>query len=202
MAGSAAEKVFAIGELLEQILLDVPSKDIFVLQRVNKDTRATVERSSKLQQKLFLAPSHVRKGRRQRPELNPLLRSALNYATGYDTRSMPLFYLATEHNAALTTQSERFHPTTQPGFTVYCLARPHLHFLFESIGTKGSVPRASWRDMLITNPPCKEFRSEGVDGAGKVYTQTTLGDLIDAMKSGGEIRAFDRLDEARPPPRL
>lgn len=51
---TAAQKVFAIPELLEAVLLELPPYDLLMSQKVNKEFKATVERSSRIQQKLFL----------------------------------------------------------------------------------------------------------------------------------------------------
>lgn len=49
----AGPKVFDIPELLEAIFLEVPVPDLLVSQRVNKQFKATVEHSIKIQRKLF-----------------------------------------------------------------------------------------------------------------------------------------------------
>jgi hypothetical protein len=51
----ASAQVFAITELREQIMLDLPFKDLLLLQRVNKSFRASTFNSKKLRQRLFPA---------------------------------------------------------------------------------------------------------------------------------------------------
>lgn len=51
---TAARKALATPELLEAILLELPSLDLLISQRVNKQFKATVEYSIKAQQKVFL----------------------------------------------------------------------------------------------------------------------------------------------------
>ena len=53
--GSAA-RTFALPELLEVILISLPTKDLLLLQRVAKLWKATVAKSSALRQALFLEP--------------------------------------------------------------------------------------------------------------------------------------------------
>lgn len=55
-----AAEVFGITEILEQILLNVPGKDVMVLQRVASNWKGTVEGSPDLQRMLFLAPTRER----------------------------------------------------------------------------------------------------------------------------------------------
>lgn len=52
---SAAEKAFAIPELLENILLNLPWRHLFALQRLCKDVLGTISASLKLQKKMHLA---------------------------------------------------------------------------------------------------------------------------------------------------
>lgn len=49
----AAAIVFNIPELLEAILFELPALDLPISQAVNKQFKATVERSVKIQRKLF-----------------------------------------------------------------------------------------------------------------------------------------------------
>ena len=55
-----AAEVFGITEILEQILLNVPGKDVMVLQRVASNWKGTFEGSPGLQRMLFLAPTRER----------------------------------------------------------------------------------------------------------------------------------------------
>ena len=51
---TAAQKVFAVRELLESILLLLPTRDLLLSQRVNRFFRNTITGSSLLQEALFL----------------------------------------------------------------------------------------------------------------------------------------------------
>jgi len=53
---TAAQLVLSIPEILEQILLSLFMKDVFVFQRINKTWRDTIQNSPSLQRKLFLTP--------------------------------------------------------------------------------------------------------------------------------------------------
>lgn len=64
-------RALAIPELLEQVLLNLPVKDILLAQRVNRGFKATIDGSKKLQQALFFSPEPASVS----PTLNPLLSS-------------------------------------------------------------------------------------------------------------------------------
>ena len=70
---SAAAKVFAVPELLEDILLEVGKSDmkpLFVLQRVSTTFRDTIDSSPKLRRVMFMEGTN--KERDTEPILNPL----------------------------------------------------------------------------------------------------------------------------------
>lgn len=50
-------KLYAVTELLEDILLHLPLKDLLLSQRVNKHFKATIDGSLKLQRALFFSPA-------------------------------------------------------------------------------------------------------------------------------------------------
>jgi hypothetical protein len=52
----AAARFFAIGELLEAILLELPIKDLLLSQRINKDCKRAVDSSTRIRKALFLIP--------------------------------------------------------------------------------------------------------------------------------------------------
>ena len=57
MTTTAASTVFGTYELLENILHALPTRDILLGQRVNRDWRDVVKRSHKLQRALFIMPA-------------------------------------------------------------------------------------------------------------------------------------------------
>lgn len=77
---TAAEKVFAIRELLEPILLLLPARDLLLFQRVNKFFRDTITGSKPLQSALWLRTDltdHSTMSNRV-PDLNPILTQYLH----------------------------------------------------------------------------------------------------------------------------
>ena len=53
---TAAARVAGIPELLENILLHLPLRDLFLAQRMNRTARNIIEKSTQIQQALFLRP--------------------------------------------------------------------------------------------------------------------------------------------------
>ncbi|KAK3701548.1 hypothetical protein LTR37_015402 [Vermiconidia calcicola] len=93
---AAALKVLDISELLEEILLHLPLRQLLLMQQVNKRFHAHINDSPNIRNALFLGPStedvewHPRWGhkdapRRERGHLTPLVAhlSALQHATEF-----------------------------------------------------------------------------------------------------------------------
>lgn len=56
---SAAAKVFAVPELLESILLNLPLSRLFTLQRVNSTFKGVIGGSIAIRRRMFLEPSQL-----------------------------------------------------------------------------------------------------------------------------------------------
>lgn len=99
-----AAKVFAIPELLERILIELPIRDLLLSQRVGRHFKATIEGSTKLLQALFLLPApqqceaeaHVG----PRVKLNPLIAQVTAALNPYPWQESPYHQAATYHYAA------------------------------------------------------------------------------------------------------
>lgn len=134
----AATQVFSTIELLEAILFELPAKDILLTQRVSKEWQAVVKESNKLQRALFFkpvpgAPTFIpRSSWREKPYSgkvigNPLLQPLLDLLELGDDS-----HFTEEHNSVVAKLSK--------------------------LGPKASawtVPDASWRHMLTTQPPTR-----------------------------------------------
>ncbi|KAF7185501.1 hypothetical protein HII31_13125 [Pseudocercospora fuligena] len=70
-SSNAASRVFAIEELLEQILEDVSFRDLIACQRVNKSLRQSITSTMLYHRRLFMAPSPQTS--KENCNLNPLL---------------------------------------------------------------------------------------------------------------------------------
>lgn len=62
MPSIAAPRVFGVTELLENILINLPFEDLFVLQRVDQHFNATIARSKNLRTIMHLEPQNVSGG--------------------------------------------------------------------------------------------------------------------------------------------
>lgn len=127
----ARSRVFAIPELLEAILLNLPPRELLVVQQVSKQFQATINDSPKLQQALFFRPAPLRDPGSW--TANPLLRDLFT----------PFFFIFedTELNRIANgvvlmdwfTDEYLGHP------------RPRRNAMLR--------PNASWRRMLFIQPP-------------------------------------------------
>lgn len=84
LRSTSAHKVFTIAELLESILLLLPARDLFLLQRVNRVFRNTITRSNALQRVLWLrgSPADYDITSSEALDTNPIL--AVHIKTLYD----------------------------------------------------------------------------------------------------------------------
>lgn len=127
----AASTALAIPELLEAILLSLPTQDILFAQRVNTFFHATIRNSIHLRRELFFEPEPASKDPDRWGWKNPLVDERINIST---TCSIWV--------------SSRHVWRREDGKTylnVYCdSATPGLK----------THEHGSWRDMYAANPPC------------------------------------------------
>lgn len=182
MDRSAATKVFGNPELLEKILLDVPSEDILVLQRMNRDTRNVVIASLKLQRKLFFCPTPS--STHTKPIVNPLLERAFNSACGYKPSKRERIDYSISTSEGIITRGKNDTLSKRSCTVVGATFHPPLTSRFsEPRSNNNRFVRGSWRMMLISNPPCDVFRENHTGYFFcKLYNQNRLGDLADATK--------------------
>ena len=138
--GSASDQVLALPELLESILLYLPMVDLLLnAQRVARCWEDTIRNSTKLQQALFFSP--------------------LNH----ETKSLS-FRVWRSHNADLEVrQSDTEADATADWFQHAEIAVnpmfPHLGRLSRAVWASSRIEpkythkKATWRRMLITQPP-------------------------------------------------
>lgn len=156
---TAAQKVFATYELLEQILLLIPDivsresmKTILLAQRVNKTFQHVIKRSVKLQQILLFKPiplemQHVYGRGSRNIHWNALLESPARYGS----------YLGGSKVTNSLKQSLRIEPEAF-GSSVTHFHRPLIRSERGHRQAKGEPVTESWKRMLICRNPCV-FRS-------------------------------------------
>ncbi|KIM97470.1 hypothetical protein OIDMADRAFT_182778 [Oidiodendron maius Zn] len=125
MAPHTAVEVFSIPELLHFILLELPLKDLLVVQGVCCQWYEAIETSETFQEKLFFQPT---RDQSRPPEFNPLLKMIF-----------PSFNEATTMTAGIT--RSMFHE-------VDWFKDPSRRYKFLR-------PEASWREMLSIQPYSK-----------------------------------------------
>ena len=136
--GSSAAKVFGISELLENVLLFLPLRELLCAKEVSTHFKATINTSLKIRQALFLEPlcsptqkqsERLKVSKPAQDEttifFNPLLEP---FVTAQD------LYEASDDSACLRLHG-RHHPSRRNGDSIFDL--------------ESSDKRASWRKMLI-----------------------------------------------------
>ena len=177
-------KVIDSFTILENILIQLPTEDILLAQRVNKAFKATVELSINLQQALFLAPKPASQhGEPTIAELNPLLPWPQGRNID-DIRLTPLYFLTSLNRLVLPPLEERDVIGGDPRQLVLRVHAEHevnIKPSYRRSNARMELSDVSWRKMLVTNPPCRlqltanmrDYQLYGTEIAG-----STLHDLI------------------------
>ncbi|CAK1360626.1 unnamed protein product [Cercospora beticola] len=86
---AAAARVFAIGELVEMILLELPTKDLLLSQRINRACKTAVDSSNRIQKALFFIPGVCRDANVEHitPDVKPSPESTSDSASDSDSDS-------------------------------------------------------------------------------------------------------------------
>lgn len=166
---TAAERVFGIAELLEQILLYLPFKWLLLSQRTSKTFQAALTTSLPLRRKLYLEPSTAK----SKPELAPFFSDCDKISNVAWTAPTGFTYQAIVTAGTYGQQSESI------------ARQPRIH------GEDFLRPKfvANWRNMLITQPPIDYLVFD-------LWTlQTKHWYLLEPRKAGG-LRWRDVIDKA------
>lgn len=155
---SATSKVFENYELTENILLYLPQRDLLLAQRISKAVRSVIKTSPNTQRALFLKPADSgtityfeseepsgsawkvsrESDKNEHPILNHLL--APHIITAHYLAFDKVSVLPHQHNQGCTHALYSYYP---------CLPDAQRRRKLEAIAR----PEASWRSMLITQPP-------------------------------------------------
>lgn len=175
---TAAQKVFLIPELLEQIILQLRRKDILILQRVNRAFMNAVERCGDIQRKLFL--SQPLKADDGLIHINPLISSALRYH-GIESRMIPMRYQQPHGYGAPRPFDDIGHPRSSKNLRIRAdeIICPPINYIGRPVF---AADLQKYKQMLIADKPVR-FRigiQKGVEYAIEDFAITTLGQLVDA----------------------
>lgn len=161
MDASPITRVFAIPELLEMILQHLPPKDLLLSQRTCRDFHATTQGSIRLRRKLFLEPDWNLEGRvfdaykpgnkpGRKPDNNRLLLRA--FPGCYPT--ITLVILRDGISASGQTTFSAGGRREEWSWDV-CMSFPADRL--PEIQPAVTYPEASWRQMFLSQPPCKSL---------------------------------------------
>lgn len=138
-----AHKALDVVELLETILLHLPMKDVYNLQRTCKTWKAVIHESGQLQKKMFLlAEGDV---------LRPMLRSGEPPSDGQSSSyCRSTLRMCPEPGCHMTSAIEKLHDGIRveffsppdDGFTSHGITKPPLQH-----------QESSWWSMFVTQPP-------------------------------------------------
>lgn len=178
---SSTHRALTTYELLEQILLYLDIHSLFVLRGVSKTWLSILSRSIPLQERMFIMPSD--------PPVKPI-ESTYNYYSG---RTRAIYK---PHPVQLNPCGETAGLMNQPAgrghripLVTFGISDQNLFLQFEIKGipiydNKILYERASWRGMLITQPPITAVNFEFIrrdphGGAVTVFNPkgVTFGDL-------------------------
>ena len=212
---AATLRTLHLPELLEQILLHLPQRDLLLAQRTCTAFHQTITASPKLQRALFLAPD---------PHLPASPITYLNPSTGTTSA-----HRKPKNNSLLLRAFPGIYPTVspvlcnlppsredvvhgRPGAEVWrwdvCISFPAggagagAGAVAETEGTTlpatanpaTAYPTASWRRMYLSQPPCtalhlvRRWRRCGrkaIERAGGI----TMGDFVDEVTAKGAVMA-------------
>lgn len=195
----SAAKVFEAYELLEMLLLNLPLKDLYVVQRVCTTWRDLIHRSQGIKKIMFLMASGPPPSRDEyfpdkyygqaiysgQLTLNPILHLSCGAHCGVLYRSamtngIPFGFATLE-------VSDRFGEEV----TIRIEAAPKLDYF-------------AIRDMFLTQPPVRELSYAYNSFGGREIIRSdkgiTLGDLMGAYKSGRNLRGHYWIFSFRPGP--
>ena len=145
---SSKGQVLATTELLEGVLLCLPTKDLLNAQGVSKQWLLTIKKSCKIQEALFFkAKTTPANEANKTPELNPLFVKVMDLALDGEIAGIERL-----KDCSTSEEYERpdgYYPL-QP-----CEHEYHVHIELCSFCERpvGQIPSGSWQEMFITNPP-------------------------------------------------
>lgn len=139
---AAAGKVFGTTELLEQILLDLPYRQLFSLMRISRNWQATIAGSPKIRTALFLAPDTWRAERTR-------------FTFPFDVQdrcTQPT--IAKLYEQILVGSTYATHVLKPAAFVIFGREKGFLYPRRNEI-SGASGEGSSWRSMFLTQPPVK-----------------------------------------------
>ena len=158
----AGKTVAGVPELVEMILLQLPVKDVLLAQRVDRTWQGVITGSPKLQQALFFRPCSVHKAYVTNSHYTSMQPCRSPAECDPKERRFPIARTAAHDNPYWTTDGKDqvkvlLNPYIQHWGDGYDIL--YRNRLGKGLGRKHAAftrPEASWRKMLLTQPPLRE----------------------------------------------
>ncbi|KAK4539692.1 hypothetical protein LTR36_010455 [Oleoguttula mirabilis] len=185
MATTAAT-VFAVPELLEAVLLELPAQDLLLATRVNTTFRNAIGSSVRIQRALFFTPTPVKDSQAE-PRINPLIDRILNLHLDALVAGTDCPFRSCRRSPHVHIQGNHVQPVKPK-------AKRNIDNAITTRGSSPAVPPPpSWQRMLVTDPPCP-IDAENTFGA-RIWEVANMGELVQkldvrAAKTVAQ-RAFD-----------
>ena len=150
MSSQAVYRVYSTFELLEDILLRLPTRQILVLQRVCRLWKTTIENSNRIQQELFFQPAAKDYDKNSEIKVNPLIIEKFNVHWGNRNRADGLWNNNVDSKRVLIRNyivdewEWQCKPLAYYPNRLYARAPESRAFTYRD---------ASWRRMLVSRPP-------------------------------------------------
>ncbi|KAI9681895.1 MAG: hypothetical protein M1822_006972 [Bathelium mastoideum] len=182
---SSSERVLQIPELLENILTYLNPRDLLLSQRVSRLWAATINTSRPLQRTLFFLPDW---------STSAPLSSLTSPLSPITTRTAAATNWQPVHNALLARAFPCNYPALQSSSHRHGLSVDLPATCAPSSHASARHPRASWRRMLLCQPPCTRLRlvraapwRVGRTAAVEEEGGITMGLLCEAAARGSQV---------------
>ncbi|KAK5697849.1 hypothetical protein LTR97_006807 [Elasticomyces elasticus] len=189
---SAFNAVLLTTELLEHILSQLPMKDLLLAQRVSRKWRDVIAQSKELQQQLFMLPIEAElvwdRSFTEDGEWSELtrFRGDKSYRRPGDYEHTFKSGDINELLLIVDDYQDIWDKTSEGSASEYAKFRPNLPPL--------DNPEASWRRMLLTQPPtfdvdmcCTAKNGEDMDTWGFYPNGVRMGDVVKPIEEGAAV---------------
>ncbi|TKA21732.1 hypothetical protein B0A50_08668 [Salinomyces thailandicus] len=159
---------FASTELLESVLLDLPTRDLLLSQRVNKQCKSVIDGSQVLQQALFLLPVPQVQSE-DAPNLAPKLNPLFDYGKFVPSRAGNRPVITDKNGSVFVPElAKTTMDDNQSVWLHLYLVTPGTQVYNQDVVSRVEChPTGPWRQMLLSQPPCPV----GVTSHGGAFRQ-------------------------------
>lgn len=191
---NTAARVFAVPELLEAILLQLPPRDLLLAQRADKTFRDSINTSVHIQQKLFFK-SNSKMAKNGSSDLNPFFGRIITLAgrewSPYRVRPTNTYRRMVNRTPQMVLNGRKDISYYVDKFvTLPYTIKQGDHVLVRRLSRNLTVvdkfqeSEHSWQKMLIADPPCFVMMSDDVlwcSYRSERVTAESMGDLMEVL---------------------